>query len=337
MWDRQNPLFWSLLLRRIGGVEIRLSWMLPVLALLFCFQLGWQLGLTYCSILLIAVLLHEVGHVIGARLTGGTADEIILSPWGGLAAAIPGPGLGSQMLTVGAGPMVNLALCAAFFPGWYAPELIWTSLNLARLPITALHTQTIAIDLMLLAFAANWMLLAINLLPVLPFDGGQMAHAVLTRSLPGDLAFRGLLYLGFVTAAGLMLAGLLLPWPGVIVLGAIVLVVNVIQSMQGGPAEFADESFMGYDFSQGYTSLERSSGPATDKEPRVSSWQRWKSWRQAKRERLARERQLQDESKLDQLLAKVHEHGVHSLTAAEKRLLQRVSSEYRERTKRPSP
>lgn len=337
MWDRQNPMFWSLSLTRIAGIDIRLSWMLPAVALLFWVQLGWEIGLTYFTFLFLAVLLHEFGHVIAARMTGGSADEIILSPIGGLAMAQPGPGLAAQLLTVGAGPFVNLILFALLFPGWYAPAEIWEALNLIRLPIGALHAERLSIDLMLLAFAVNWSLLAINLLPVLPFDGGQMTQAVLMHRYPPDMVFRGMLYFGYATAAALMLAGLILPWPGIIVLGALVLVVNVVQSMQGGASEYADDSFMGYDFSQGYTSLERSSGVSAEKEPRASSWQRWKAAKQAKREQQERERQEQDELQLDQLLAKVHEQGFNALTSAEKRLLQRVSSEYRDRSKRQSP
>jgi hypothetical protein len=119
-----------------------------------------------------------------------------------------------------------------------------------------------------------------------------------------------------------------------VILGAIVLAVNLMQSVQDGSAEFRDDSFMGYDFSQGYTSLERSSGKSVEKEARPSSWQRWKERRQARKEQFERERQEQDEAQLDALLAKVHEHGIESLSPAEKRLLQRVSTEYRERSKR---
>ena len=43
----------------------------------------------------------------------------------------------------------------------------------------------------------------------------------------------------------------------------------------------------------------------------------------------------QDASLL-RLAAKVHEQGFNALTGPEKRLLQRVSTEYRQRTKRPS-
>jgi stage IV sporulation protein FB len=336
MYDRQNPIFWAWTAGRVWGTDVRLSWLLPAFGLVFVVLCGWQLGLAYFTILMLSVLAHEFGHVFAARVSGGQADEIILTPVGGLAMAQPGPGVGAAVLTAAGGLIVNLLLCLVFCPEIYAPDKFPAALNLAYLPIDRLHPETLAVDLLLLAFVANWFLLAINLLPVFPFDGGQIAHAVLSSKYPPEIVFRGMIYLGFAAAVGLMLGGLLAQWAGLVVIGAIVLAVNVLQSTQGPPPEFADDSFMGYDFSQGYTSLERSSGRATESEPKTSSWQRWKLRRQAKREEQARERQLQDEMQLDQLLAKVHEQGYNSLTGAEKRLLERVSSDYRERSKRNS-
>src|SRR5438067_461337 len=118
--DRHTLFFWSWSIGSLFGTEIRLSWMLPLLGIVFCIQFGWQVGLAYFVMLVLAVLLHEFGHVFAARGTGGAADEVVLSPLGGLAMAQPGSGLLAQFLTAGAGPLVNFAMCAAFFPGWYA-------------------------------------------------------------------------------------------------------------------------------------------------------------------------------------------------------------------------
>jgi hypothetical protein len=183
---------------------------------------------------------------------------------------------------------------------------------------------------------ASWLLLLINLLPIHPLDGGQMLQAALSSRLPPDLVFRGMTYTSFGTAIALMLIGLLMQWSWLIVFGAIVLVLNVIQTMQGNQQEFQDESFMGYDFSQGYTSLERSTETVTGQSTPAGGWKEWKERRRQQRDEETRQRQLQDEQQLDDLLAKVHEHGISSLTAAEHRVLQRVSGKYRDRTKRPT-
>ncbi|MFO0918961.1 MAG: DUF6576 domain-containing protein [Planctomycetaceae bacterium] len=217
------------------------------------------------------------------------------------------------------------------------PELTGSALlPSGRLPISAIRGDHLAADLMILAFMANWLLLLINMLPIYPFDGGQILQAALSSRYSPDLVFRGMTYTGFCTAIALMLAGVVMQWSWLIVLGAIVLVVNVIQTMQGNVQEFQDDSFMGYDFSQGYTSLERSADSVTGPAPGSGGWQEWKTRRREQREEQSRQRQLQDERQLDELLAKVHEHGMNSLTAAERRLLQRVSGNYRDRTKRPT-
>ncbi len=335
MMDRHSLIFWSLPIFRAFGTDVRVSWMLPLLAPIYMILNGWQLGLALFASMVLAILVHEFSHVFGARLTGGSADEIVLWPLGGLAMAQPGPGPKAQFLTAAAGPFVNLVLCGLLFPSSYAPDHLARALNPFITPINRLTSETLVTDLCLVAFSSNYVLLLINLLPVIPFDGGQMLHAALSSRLPADRVFRGIVFAGFFTAVMLMVLGLLLEVPGLIVVGAIVLAMNLMQSSQGSLGEYQDESFMGYDFSQGYTSLERTSvGP--DREPQPSGWQRWKERRKAQRDQAARERQQQDEAQLDALLAKVHEQGFDSLTAAEKRLLHRVSTEYRQRTKRPS-
>lgn len=333
--DRHSWIFWSLPVGRVLDVEIRLSWMLPAAGLIYCLLFGWQVGVALFVLVFLAVLLHEYGHVMAARFTGGGADEIILSPLGGLAMAQPGPKTSAQILTAAAGPLVNLVLCAALFPGFYAPEAVGVALNPLMLPINKLNADRLLGDLALLAFSASYFLLVINVLPIIPFDGGQILHAALASRYPPDVVFRGMSIASVAVAAGLMIAGLVIPFPGLIFLGAIVLVINILQTSHAAGHEFQDDSFMGYDFSQGYTSLERSAGDE-EAEPRKSSWERWKERRRAQQEQIEREQQLRDEAQLDVLLAKVHEHGYNSLTFSEKRLLQRVSSKFRDRSKRPS-
>src|SRR5262249_55330290 len=66
MYDRQNPIFWAWTAGRVWRADIRLSWLLPAFALVFVVMCGWQLGLAYFTILMLAVLAHEFGHVFAA-------------------------------------------------------------------------------------------------------------------------------------------------------------------------------------------------------------------------------------------------------------------------------
>jgi hypothetical protein len=91
----------------------------------------------------------------------------------------------------------------------------------------------------------------------------------------------------------------------------------------------SDESTFGYDFSQGYTSLERDQQQPRRK--RQSWWQRWWQQRAERKRRREEERRQAEEQRLDELLAKIQRTGKESLTEEERRFMTRVSARYRNR------
>jgi hypothetical protein len=135
------------------------------------------------------------------------------------------------------------------------------------------------------------------------------------------------------TAVGLLaiVAALGLESVWLCALGAGLLAFNLRESHRQLMAESFDESFMGYDFSQGYTSLERSVPVETEVRPGVL--RRWLTRRRAVREERSRVRAEEAERELDLLLAKVHTFGIDSLTDTERRTLKRASARYRGRSK----
>ena len=91
-----------------------------------------------------------------------------------------------------------------------------------------------------------------------------------------------------------------------------------------------DEWAFGYDFSQGYTSLERNtSHPAR---PRAGPLRQWIDRRRAARQRRQREIEQADEQRVDSILARLHETGMDGLSTEDQALLKRVSARYRNRT-----
>ena len=56
------------------------------------------------------VLLHEFGHALACRQTGGSADRIVLWPLGGIAFVNPPRRPGAVLWSIAAGPLVNVAL-----------------------------------------------------------------------------------------------------------------------------------------------------------------------------------------------------------------------------------
>src|SRR5262249_19539365 len=95
-----------------------------------------------------------------------------------------------------------------------------------------------------------------------------------------------------------------------------------------------EESLFGYDFSQGYTSLEREDTPTpTPRKPKQSWGQRWKQRRAERKAKEAAERREADERRLDELLEKGEREGIPWPTDEERRFMQRVSDQYRNRNR----
>src|SRR2546430_14926764 len=73
----------------------------------------WNL-LEYLALFVI-VLLHEFGHALACRQVGGTSDQIMLWPLGGVAYVNPPPRPGATLWSIAAGPLVNVALLPVLF------------------------------------------------------------------------------------------------------------------------------------------------------------------------------------------------------------------------------
>jgi len=91
-----------------------------------------------------------------------------------------------------------------------------------------------------------------------------------------------------------------------------------------------EDSVFGYDFSQGYTSLERDQ-PARPRRRRPNFWQRWRQQRAARKMQREAEVREAEERRMDELLEKVQREGLRALTDEERRFLKRVSDKYRNR------
>jgi Zn-dependent protease len=328
MNNRQNPLYWSFGAGTWSGVQLRISWLMPLLLAWFLYEFHLPLGGCLFAILFGSVLLHEIGHILAARATEGTGDEILLWPLGGLA-TVETSSPRAQRLVAAAGPLVNLLLCGLFLPAVLASESMPQVFNPLVVPFAldtfGLHPVS---DVQVLTFWINWVGFLVNLIPAFPLDGGQILRSWLTgrmgTSMGAELAIR----FAYAVAVLMMLFGLVFAKSIVLVVLAFLIIVLAMQeSHQLQAAESYDDSFLGYDFSQGYTSLEKSEPVRPQR--RVGLLQRWLERRKADKQRRLVEQSQQTEQQLDAILAKVHERGLTSLTPAEKRLLKRASNRYR--------
>lgn len=328
MNQRDNPLAWSFRLGNWFATDVRVSWFIPVLWILFVLRFGWAYGTAVEVILFVSILLHEFGHVFAARLTGGQADEILMWPLGGLAFTQPARNLKSQFWTAAGGPLVNLTLCIAMLPLiWNSPygSSIWGF----RLPVpTADFGTDLPLKLAVLTFSLNWIGLLINLIPAFPLDGGQILRAWLV-SVKGNLVGSELaLKTGMFAGIALFLVGFIHDdYSWLFGLSVFLFLMAYLELNRVRNAEYQEESEFGYDFSQGYTSLERSM--PEDSGPRLSIWQRWKQQREAETRRREAEHEQEAEARLDSLLAKIKEQGLASLSSAEKQMLETASAKIR--------
>jgi len=163
----------SFRLFRLAGIQVYLHWTwFLVAAYIISSRLGeyssplWN-ALEYITLFAI-VLMHEFGHALACRQTGGYAEQIVLWPLGGVAFVQPPLRPGATLWSVAAGPLVNVVL----FP------------ILAGLAILAsaagFNADTSDLGRYLtVVFIVNGFMLAFNLLPVYPLDGGQIVWSLL--------------------------------------------------------------------------------------------------------------------------------------------------------------
>ncbi|MHC4992789.1 MAG: zinc metalloprotease, partial [Planctomycetota bacterium] len=109
---------------RVAGVTIRLHIVFIIVALVLVMR-AWVGPSTAASIadhdpavvallvgcLFVVVLAHEFGHCLACRWTGGTAEDVLLWPLGGLAFCRPRRNWRAHLVTALGGPMVNVVVC----------------------------------------------------------------------------------------------------------------------------------------------------------------------------------------------------------------------------------
>lgn len=122
----------------------------------YLFSMGvlasWQSCLCAC----ISLLIHELGHYVALRAIGESIERIELTPFGGIMYASreknSAKGLRGTVIAL-AGPLAN-----------YAFILLISSESVRAY---------LSFDILKNLIASNWVMLALNLLPALPLDGGQ--------------------------------------------------------------------------------------------------------------------------------------------------------------------
>ncbi len=327
-----NPLMWlltgSIPLFTVFGIRVRAHASLVVLialVLLFGFGQGSTAALRVQSVVVLfaVILLHEFGHCFAARMTGGTAEEILMTPLGGLAMAYARRNPWSQFVTVAGGPLVNVVICllcgvGLFFTIGYWPLGPWSFSRAVDFSPGWLQLSSY----FFLFYAVSYALLLFNLLPVFPLDGGQLLQAILWKPLgyyksmliTVNVGLVGSVLMALVAVAtfGSMLGGVLLLF---IAFSCFTNCLNMRRMLiTEGPWAFQEDEGI-------YAAAHE---PLTARVRKASK-------SAAKRAEKERQTVLAEQERIDQILAKVSAQGMNSLSWLEKRALHNATERQRKR------
>lgn len=346
----REPRAWTLNFGRWAGVHVRVHASFLVLAICTLFLatqsadagFRWICGAALV-LLLISVAVHESGHVLATLRVGGRTDLVTLSPLGGFWQGFLPRDPHCELLVALAGPTANLAVClvcAAILMVVEKADLVGLlhPLHPKGIDLTTLSVAEIRELVLKLTFWLNWLLALVNFLPARPFDGGRMLHAILWPALGYRTAALTVARLATVTAFVLCLVAWALAanhvppswsWLALVLLAVLIYFAAGTESNRS-ESEPAEDGVLGYDFSQGYTSLQRDES-ATRHERHTGLVQQWLSRRRAVRERMRLEQEKAEEARVDAILARLHETGIDRLSPEDRALLHRVSARYRNR------
>jgi Zn-dependent protease len=178
-------------------------------------------------------------------------------------------------------------------------------------------------------FWVNWFLLLLNLVPAFPLDGGRLLQSVLWWRADYRQGTLAAIFVGFLMMLVFAVLSIVLYEP--IILGLALFMYLACRRQWIVLETGGEESLFGYDFSEGYTSLERDQ-PAPPPPRRRQSWfQRWLQRRAERKMRREQETREAEERRMDELLEKVQRVGMQGLTDEERRFLIRASARYRNR------
>ncbi len=302
----------------------------------------------WLSLLILALVIHELGHALTAYWLDCDQEDVHLWPLGNLVGPSLSPRSSEHFLVALAGPVTSGALFLGIAVGlnlFTGARFVWNPFGNptdSGAPWLADNVPAAPLSpIWIIGWFGylNYLLFLVNLLPALPFDGGRMFRAYLSST--AVVSARDNIYAPWTaraTAAILFLTGLVrLVVKGradgitVIMLALLIELLVRTESRMLEDGGYFEDGVFGYDFSEGYTSLENSA--AKVRPYKESALRRWRRRRSDLRRQRRMIRKAAEERRMDEILDKLHRQGRASLTEEEHRFLVRVSTRYRNRQK----
>ncbi len=334
---------WSFGIGRWAGASLRIHVLLVATCIfvvdLTSRDLKWMsisVGLIGILIWLGSLLWHELGHWLMTARFGGHVERVTFMPWGGIAQAQ----ISHEAAVAVAGPLANLLLVVLLAPFFFfagGENQFFDSLRPMGPAIAP--DEPLGMMIVKLATWLNWLLFLVNVLPAFPLDGGRLFHAILRpnfgSSLAAAMVCRWCAHLTvlclvasawfFSDSASSSPVRPMLP----LLLLATYLLFYAWNELHRHEDPDADDGLLNYDFSQGYTSLERHFDGS--KSNVTGSFRRWLANRREIKRQRTREIEIEEERRVDEILVRVQDCGISGLTPDERSLLERVSARYRNR------
>lgn len=334
----RDLLSWNISLGRWAGVHVRLHAFFLLFAL-FALHFGAReqlLGYTCLglAILLVSALAHEFGHCMAAWKVGGSADQILIWPLGGLTHVNVSQDPQNELVTAMAGPLVNICVCLLVSPVLVLFQHdVLPLLNPLEPPIPATGKIT-SLTAAGLTFWCNWILALVNFLPAFPLDGGRALRAVLWKPYGFRIAVEVVVRSAKLVALALWIVGLLVwetyPFASLpLAIFGLFLFFSAKQEAERLHEQDSGDGLFGYDFSQGYTSLEKHYQSQSRRSP--GPLRKWLDARRAARLERQHQIEAEEERRVDEILARLQQTGMDGLSDEERALLERVSARYRNR------
>lgn len=334
-----NPMSWALPLFRASRITVRIHLFFIVYIAIQMLRavagpdssaavtLGAGIVAVLMASLFLVVLLHEFGHCIACRRVGGSANEILMWPLGGLAYCQPPNHWRAHFITAAGGPLVNVIICLIVGPllglmtgRWWGvalPDPLYPLTPLVQ--DSALAGSPIVVVLMCIN-AVSFVLLLFNLLPMFPLDGGRLLQSLLWPRYGYANSMRFAVRTGFVGGVLLAVFGAVFDqWMlvGIAIFGLLTCYIThkqleFTEHMMGGESEeYATSVLLG------------------GEDDEIDEAREARPSRSEKRALKQAEVEAQEQAQVDAVLAKIAATGLDSLTAAERKLLNRATEKKR--------
>lgn len=316
-----------------GRVRVRLHfWLLLVLLLQFLNIMHAGAGILAALLLVAATLsalvLHELGHMIFAKMAAGSHEEFVIGPFGNMLPPSHAPGPWPMFIAQTGGMLMNFAAATACFFGLVITThstTIPTFLN----PVSAIMNMpeggaflsgNLALGFLYSFYMMNLTLMYLNLLPFFWLDGGYILQAVLA---PATGAYQAV---NITCWAGMLLAGAMISWSVMNIQDHVGIFTILLWALL-----FYSSLVMLRQLRADAPGLLAQLQPNLDRARQHNIKQRLRpgAWGKKVKKRLEEERREQDDT--DRILAKVSQYGLASLTWMEKRHLKSATQRQQER------